>query len=82
MRGFEALSLSVFAALALAVPATQKKEYDYIIVGGGAAGLIAADKLSETGKSVLLLERGPPSTYRHGGSEYTPIQFVFLLTII
>ena len=43
------------------------KSYDYIVVGGGAGGIPLADKLSESGKSVLLLERGPPSSYRWGG---------------
>ncbi|KAK8184668.1 cellobiose dehydrogenase [Phyllosticta citribraziliensis] len=38
--------------------------YDYIVVGGGAAGIPLADKLSESGKSVLLIERGPPSSGR------------------
>jgi choline dehydrogenase len=34
-------------------------EYDYIIVGGGTAGLTVADRLTENGKhSVLVLERG------------------------
>jgi choline dehydrogenase len=34
-------------------------EYDYIIVGGGTAGLTVADRLTEDGKhSVLVLERG------------------------
>ena len=41
--------------------------YDYIIVGAGAAGLVVADKLSEAGKKVVLIERGPPSSYRWGG---------------
>jgi len=41
--------------------------YDYIVVGGGAGGLVAADKLSQAGKSVLLVERGPPSTWATGG---------------
>jgi cellobiose dehydrogenase (acceptor) len=45
-------------------------EYDYIVVGGGAGGLVAADRLSESGASVLLVERGPPATYEHGGSIY------------
>ncbi|RPB01276.1 FAD/NAD(P)-binding domain-containing protein [Choiromyces venosus 120613-1] len=42
-------------------------EFDYIVAGGGAAGLVAAGRLSETGKKVLLVERGPPSTYATGG---------------
>jgi cellobiose dehydrogenase (acceptor) len=41
--------------------------FDYIIVGGGAGGIPLADKLSEAGKSVLLIEKGPPSTARWGG---------------
>jgi len=41
--------------------------YDYIVIGGGAGGIPVADKLSETGKSVLLIERGPPSLARFGG---------------
>ncbi|KAL0258597.1 hypothetical protein SLS55_006094 [Diplodia seriata] len=38
--------------------------YDYIIVGAGAGGIPLADRLSESGKSVLLIERGPPSSGR------------------
>ena len=45
------------------------KAYDYIVVGGGAGGIPIADKLSEAGKSVLLIERGPPSSNRWGGCE-------------
>ncbi|KAF8423424.1 cellobiose dehydrogenase, partial [Tirmania nivea] len=41
--------------------------YDYIVVGGGAGGMVAADKLSQAGKRVLLIERGPPSTWATGG---------------
>ncbi|TPX15813.1 uncharacterized protein E0L32_000147 [Thyridium curvatum] len=41
--------------------------YDYIIVGGGAGGIPMADRLSEAGHSVLLLEKGPPSTGVWGG---------------
>jgi len=41
--------------------------FDYIVIGGGAGGIPIADKLSESGKSVLLLEKGPPSLARFGG---------------
>ncbi|KAJ7859267.1 hypothetical protein B0H13DRAFT_2356154 [Mycena leptocephala] len=33
--------------------------WDYIIVGGGIGGIIAADRPLGAGKTVLLLERGP-----------------------
>jgi cellobiose dehydrogenase (acceptor) len=42
--------------------------YDYVVVGAGAGGIAAADRLSESGASVLLLEKGPPSTGRWGGT--------------
>ncbi|KAK1672240.1 GMC oxidoreductase [Colletotrichum godetiae] len=41
--------------------------YDYIVAGGGAAGLIVAERLAESGKSVLLLERGGASLASSGG---------------
>ncbi|KAK1960109.1 GMC oxidoreductase [Colletotrichum sublineola] len=41
--------------------------YDYIVAGGGAAGLIVAERLAESGKSVLLVERGGPSLASTGG---------------
>jgi len=44
------------------------ESYDYIVIGGGAGGIPVADKLSESGKSVLLLEKGPPSLARFGGT--------------
>ncbi|KAL1907886.1 hypothetical protein Sste5344_006309 [Sporothrix stenoceras] len=43
------------------------KTYDYIIVGAGAGGIPIADRLSQIGKSVLLIEKGPPSSGRWGG---------------
>ncbi|KAF2276470.1 cellobiose dehydrogenase-like protein [Westerdykella ornata] len=42
--------------------------FDYIVIGAGAAGIPVADKLSESGKSVLLIEKGPPSLGRFGGT--------------
>lgn len=38
------------------------KAYDYIIVGGGSAGLVAAAGLVDAGAEVLLLERGGART--------------------
>jgi cellobiose dehydrogenase (acceptor) len=41
--------------------------YDYIVVGGGASGLIVAERLLESQKSVLLLEQGKASFFSTGG---------------
>ncbi|CAK7198034.1 hypothetical protein SEUCBS139899_000692 [Sporothrix eucalyptigena] len=49
-------------------PVPANKTYDYIIVGSGAGGIPMADRLSEAGHSVLLLEKGPVSTGRWGGT--------------
>lgn len=52
-----------------AVPTgTDATTYEYIIVGGGAGGLTMADKLSAAGHTVLLIEKGPPSTSLWGGT--------------
>ncbi|KAG8746293.1 hypothetical protein FRC11_012797 [Ceratobasidium sp. 423] len=46
--------------------------YDYIVVGAGASGIIVADRLSEAGNNVLLIERGGPSTAETGGTDVPP----------
>ncbi|KAK8070768.1 hypothetical protein PG997_010971 [Apiospora hydei] len=46
---------------------TSNVTYDYIVAGGGPAGIITASKLAESGASVLLVERGHASTASTGG---------------
>ncbi|KAI0635059.1 cellobiose dehydrogenase [Trametes polyzona] len=53
-------------------PTATATPFDYIVVGGGPGGLIVADRLSEAGKKVLLLERGGPSTAETGGTYDAP----------
>lgn len=45
-----------------------QKTYDYIVIGSGAGGIPVADRLSEAGFSVLLIEKGPPSSGRWNGT--------------
>ncbi|KIY62194.1 hypothetical protein CYLTODRAFT_185011 [Cylindrobasidium torrendii FP15055 ss-10] len=52
-------------------PTVAPTPYDYIIVGAGPGGLIAADRLTEAGYDVIVLERGGPSTWETGG-RYAP----------
>ncbi|KAK0622291.1 Glucose oxidase [Lasiodiplodia hormozganensis] len=55
MRCF--LLTSSLVSLATASPLAARA-YDYIIVGGGAGGLVVANRLSETNASVLVIEAG------------------------
>ncbi|CAE6458176.1 unnamed protein product [Rhizoctonia solani] len=60
-------SLAIFVGIA-----SSQQTYDYIVVGSGPSGTVVADRLSETGKSVLLIERGGPSTAQTGGTDTPP----------
>ncbi|KAM3086671.1 hypothetical protein ACMFMF_000616 [Clarireedia jacksonii] len=44
-------------------------DYDIIVVGAGAGGIVAATKFAESGLKTLLLERGGPMLYRDGNRE-------------
>ncbi|PGH04433.1 hypothetical protein AJ79_07090 [Helicocarpus griseus UAMH5409] len=47
-------------------PKSLRESYDYVIVGGGTAGLTVGDRLSEDGKStVLVIENGEFSNSHH-----------------
>ena len=55
-------------AAAASCSLSSKDTWDYIVVGSGPGGLAMADRLSESGAKVLLLEKGPPSSGRWGGT--------------
>lgn len=65
----------LFAVASRAIPTPPKEagwiyqEWDAIIVGAGAAGIIVADRLSEAGLDTLLLELGGASYGITGGRE-------------
>ncbi|KAJ2987273.1 hypothetical protein NUW58_g4598 [Xylaria curta] len=67
-------SCTACATIKLAAPAsvcsnvTSGQTYDYIIVGSGAGGIPLADRLTAAGHTVLLIEKGPPSTGLWGGN--------------
>ncbi|KAF9876525.1 GMC oxidoreductase [Colletotrichum karsti] len=51
---------------------TRNATYDYIVAGGGTAGIVAAERLANSGRSVLLLERGGRSFYMTGNNKTMP----------
>ncbi|ELU43981.1 cellobiose dehydrogenase [Rhizoctonia solani AG-1 IA] len=46
-------------SFASALHKQNEASFDYIVVGSGPAGIVVADRLSEAGKKVLLIERWP-----------------------
>ncbi|KAI8948354.1 cellobiose dehydrogenase [Xylaria longipes] len=66
-------SCAARATIKLAAPVsvcsnvTSEQTFDYIIVGSGAGGIPLADRLTAAGHTVLLIEKGPPSTGLWGG---------------
>jgi choline dehydrogenase len=47
-----------------AADALDGRQVDYLILGGGSAGCVLADRLSESGRhEVMLVEAGPPDRY-------------------
>jgi len=47
-----------------AAPARDGRDVDYLVLGGGSAGCVLADRLSENGRhEVMLVEAGPPDRY-------------------
>ncbi|KAF7555557.1 hypothetical protein G7Z17_g2060 [Cylindrodendrum hubeiense] len=62
------VSLGGLSALTLAMTAAAASTYDYIVVGGGPAGIITAERLSAANKKVLLIERGQGPTVDTGSS--------------
>ncbi|GJC78162.1 cellobiose dehydrogenase [Colletotrichum liriopes] len=51
---------------------TRNATYDYIVAGAGTAGIVAAERLATSGRSVLLIERGGPSLYMSGNRKTMP----------
>lgn len=70
-RALPLLALSFYLQAltnAQCTPAAQGQTYDYIVIGSGAGGIPVADRLSEAGNSVLLIEKGPLSSGRWNGT--------------
>ncbi|TAQ89554.1 cellobiose dehydrogenase [Chlorociboria aeruginascens] len=60
------------------IPVPTATTWDYVVVGAGAGGIPVADKLAQSGKSVLLVEKGVASSARWGGRFGMVAQMVWL----
>ncbi|PLB46547.1 FAD/NAD(P)-binding domain-containing protein [Aspergillus steynii IBT 23096] len=69
--GYQAALVAAISGLT-AASSFQNGSYDYIVVGGGPAGIITAERFTEAGKKVLLLERGVGPTVATGANETLP----------
>ncbi|CAI7602247.1 FAD/NAD(P)-binding domain-containing protein [Penicillium manginii] len=66
--GCQAALVAAIGSLASA-SSFKNNYYDFIVVGGGPAGIITAERFVEAGKKVLLLERGVGPTVATGSNE-------------
>ncbi|KAH8662477.1 cellobiose dehydrogenase [Xylariales sp. PMI_506] len=64
-----AAGASALCAKTAAVNNSTSPSYDYIVVGGGPSGIIAATRLAQTNKTVILIERGVGPTVGTGNTE-------------
>ncbi|KAK1149029.1 hypothetical protein N8T08_007706 [Aspergillus melleus] len=69
--GYQAALVATLAGFT-AASSSRNQSYDYIVVGGGPAGIITAERFVEAGKKVLLLERGVGPTIETGANETLP----------
>ena len=58
--------------------AAEKKKYDYVVVGGGVAGVLTAEMLLRSGKSVLLIEKEQKIATKSSGEQHGWGQFGYL----
>lgn len=68
----ETASASLYPRSNTTTTTIRNATYDYIVAGAGTAGIVAAERLAASGRSVLLVERGGPSLYMSGYRKTMP----------